>query len=205
MSEDLDFTQSTQDDKPKYIKKRGVYALRVIEYVYSKDIEGYNKTPFVRFRVHDEESLEETNLTFWMPTATDHEKRKKLKQKLIRDFLSNLGCSIDTLTGRDLLDCAIGKACKVALREKERIFYGKIDKKPMVVSEMEYYYSGTMDKTLNVNESKMIYPLNATMREKFERELASWRAEHEQTDAQGNPDFAGQMNPVEEEDDDLPF
>lgn len=172
MSEDLDFT--SPEDQPKYLDKPGVYQLEVLTYLYSQDIEGYAKTPFVRFNTKDTASQLLTGFVLWMPTAKDSPARSDLKKKLLKEFLGNLGCQMGVLKGKDLLDCSIGKTCKVALRGKERVIYRKSDKKPIVVSDLDYYYSGTNDKPLTANESKMFSLLPADRRIKYNEELKTW-------------------------------
>ncbi len=197
MSEELDFTQ--EEKEKKYIDRKGVYLIRVLSYVNSKDKEGYNKTHFLKFRVHDEITLKEADLMFWMSKENDSQERKNLKRKLIKDFLTNLGCNIHELKGNDLFDCAIGKSCKVALREKERIYYRKKDQKPVIITQMDYYYSGKADATLNANESKMYFALTPAMTEKYEKELSEWNKQNGQpeTDISNTNDNSG--------DDDFPF
>ena len=177
--DDLDFTGEAQD---KYLELRGVYHIKVDEYRWSKDIEGYNKTPFVRFKVHDTTTKMLTSFVLWMPVDGEKPERTKIKRKLFKEFFENLGCNMigeGGLKGRDLLDCTIGKECKVALREKERVILLKKDGRPMVVSDLDYYYSGTVGKPLTCNESKMVLPLTPKMREDFESSLAAWKATNE--------------------------
>lgn len=203
--EDLDFTQDAET--PKYLSKKGVYKLKVNEYKWSKEIEGYNKTPFVRFMTEDVVSGGLTSFTLWFPTPKDNEKKAAIKKKIIKEFLENLGCNLSQQKGKELLDCSIGKICKVALREKERIIERKSDGKPMVVSDLDYYYSGEQDKPLKADESKMVLPITAAMKEDFEQRLAKWKQENEpnaQAPAQA-PSFEGSMGDNSGEDDDFPF
>lgn len=175
----LDFT-NMQNEK-KYLDKRGVYILQVEGYKWSSEIEGYNKTPFIRFICSDQASNKEVSFTFWMPKPGDPANRVEIKKKILGDYLKNLGLDTSTLKGKALLEAAIGKSCKVALREKERVIESKKSGKPMVVTDLDYYYSGTLDKPLNTNESKMIVPLTENMKKDFEERLAKWKSENEQS------------------------
>lgn len=206
MSDFLDFTQDEDTNKPKYLSKKGVYHIIVESYKWSQEIEGYNKTPFVRFNLKDKASEAITSITFWFATAKDSEKKASIKKKVLREFLTNLGCNLKNPNPKDLLDCTIAKDCKVALREKERVIRRKKDGKPMVVTDLDYYYSGTSDKPLEANESKMIFPLSAAMRANFEQELAEWNKANggqyndAQSAANAVADAFGASNDDEEED-----
>jgi hypothetical protein len=177
---DLDFT--TDASQSKYLSKRGVYLLEVTEYKWSNDIEGYNKTPFIRFITKDTAGAGITSFTLWMPTANDSQKKSDIKKKILKEFLDNLGCDLTKLKGKDLLDCTIGKSCKVALREKERVIRRKKDDKPMVVTDLDYYYSGAADKQLKTDESKMTFPLTEKMRQDFNVILQEWNTANGVTD-----------------------
>jgi hypothetical protein len=201
--EDLDFTQDNGVSKQnQYINNKGVYALRVLEYVNSQDKEGYNKTPFIKFKAEDTETSKQVWFTFWLPkNKTDMSEKAKTQRIMIKGFLTNLGCQIDVLKGKDLLNCSIGKVCKVALREKEIIWYRKADNKPTIGVELEYYCSTTMDKTIRVNESKMVFNLTPSKRMQYETNLAEWEKH--------NPDLVQKNlnvnNMAGTDDDDLPF
>jgi hypothetical protein len=205
MSDFLDFS-SEEQTKPKYLKQRGIYHIAVESYKWSQEIEGYNKTPFVRFNIKDKVSGGIASITFWFSTPNDSEKKAAIKKKVLRQFLTDLGCNLKNPNPKDLLDCTIGKECKVALREKERVIYGKTDGKPMVVTDLDFYYSGSADKPLQANDSKMVFPLSASMRAKFEQELAEWNKanggqyNNAQSAANAVADAFGTSNTDEEED-----
>lgn len=209
----LDFT-NMQNEK-KYLDKRGVYILQVEGYKWSNEIEGYNKTPFIRFICSDQASNKEVSFTFWMPKAGDSAKAVEIKKKILGDYLKNLGLDTATLKGKALLEAAIGKTSKVALREKERVIESKKSGKPMVVTDLDYYYSGTLDKPLNTNESKMIVPLRESAKKDFEERLAKWKSENEQSlpdtpNTAMQPDNSFDVGSFDtgistEEDDDFPF
>lgn len=174
----MDFDLSnvkTNNMNNNYLDKKGVYILKVESYKFSGDIEGYNKTPFVRFNCVEESSGRITSFTLWMPKPTDPPARSEIKKKIIKEFFENLGCDANSLKGKALLESAIGKSSKVALREKERVIESKTTGRPMVVSDLDYYYSGTLDKPLKTNESKMLVPLNDSQRKDFEERLAAWK------------------------------
>ena len=207
--DDLDFIQDEQTTQ--YIKRKGVYLIKVLEFENSKNKEGYNKTHFIKFKVEDEVTGNKTNLLFWMPKQGESPERTALKKKLIKEFLENLGCNLGQMKGDDLLACSVGKMCKVALREKERVYFGKQDGKPMIITEMDYYYSGKPDATLTANESKMFLPLTPTMRADYEAALAAWKKEHEPQTPQGDSGDTvsayGTFNNTSsaDDDDDFPF
>ena len=175
----LDFT-NMQNEK-KYLDKRGVYILQVEGYKWSNEIEGYNKTPFIRFICNDQASNKEVSFTFWLPKPGDSSKVLEIKKKIMGDYMKNLGLDTNSLKGKALLEAAIGKSCKVALREKERVIISKKTGRPMVVTDLDYYYSGTLDKPLNTNESKMIVHLKAEAKSQFEKDLAEWKKNNEQS------------------------
>jgi hypothetical protein len=171
--EDLDFTNETKQSE--YLERKGVYDLRVIEYKWSQDIEGYNKSPFVRFTLKDTVSGKKTTFTLWMPKQGEPKNKSDIKKKIMQEYFENLGCDIRVNKGRDLLDCSVGKNCKVALKEVERVIYGSKDGKPIVVTDLVYWYSGKTDKPLNANESKMFVPLSAIKKSEYDKELADWQ------------------------------
>jgi hypothetical protein len=202
--DNLDFTQDNNklSGADKYLNNRGIYSLRVVSYVNSQEIEGYNKTPYVKFSAHDEETLKEVSFTFWLPkNKTDSSSRAKTQRIMIKKYLKNLGCDIDTVKGKDLLNCAVGKCCKVALREKEIIWYRKSDKKPTIGTELEYHCSTPSDKTIKVEESKMLFTLTPTKRLEYTNVLAEWEKQ--------NPDLVQKNlninNMAGTDNDDLPF
>ena len=188
---DLDFTNMTE--KSKYLDKKGVYDLRVREYVWSQDKEGYNKTPFIRFIVEDVSGAGETSFTLWMPKQGEAKAKSDIKKKIMKEYFENLGCNITELKGRDLIDCAVGKSCKVALKAKERVIYGSKDGKPLVVTDLDYWYSGKSDEPLQANESKMFVPLTDTQRAEFDKELSAWMAKNGETNTASN-DFASKLS-----------
>tara|TARA_R100000900_G_C3306483_1_gene158863 strand:- start:106 stop:726 length:621 start_codon:yes stop_codon:yes gene_type:complete len=204
---DLDFTQ--EDKQSQYLESKGVYDLQVVEYKWSQDIEGYNKSPFVRFVVKDNVSNKQTSFTLWMPKDGESKQKSDIKKKIMKEYFENLGCNISANKGRDLLDCSIGKSCKVALKEVERVIYGSKDGKPIVVTDLNYWYSGASDKPLNANESKMFLPLNATQREKYDKDLSEWQSKNNQG-SNNSPNFTSNFNQVEDdkkevENEDWPF
>lgn len=204
---DLDFTQ--EQKQSEYLESKGVYDLEVTDYKWSQDIEGYNKSPFVRFMVKDKVSGKQTSFTLWMPKQGEAKAKSDIKKKIMKEYFENLGCNISANKGRDLLDCAIGKSCKVALKEKERVIYGSKDGKPIVVTDLDYWYSGASDKPLNANESKMFVPLNATQKAKYDAELAEWKKKNSVDDTPANNNFDANFGEVEsntqEDDNDWPF
>ena len=197
---DIDFT--TDQDK-QFLDRKGVYLINVLSYQMSSDLKNYSpsKTQFIKFRVHDTESLKETSLMFWLPKDSDPEKRVSLKRKLLKEFFTSLGCDLKGKKQKELLDDTIGRECKVALREKERVYIGKQDGKPILITELEYYYSGTKDKPLTAKEDKMFLPLTPQMRSDYEKKLAEW-----ENNNNSNPiaDAAQSMS-QENDTDDLPF
>lgn len=204
---DLDFTQ--EQKQSEYLESKGVYDLEVTDYKWSQDIEGYNKSPFVRFMVKDKVSGKQTSFTLWMPKQGEAKAKSDVKKKIMKEYFENLGCNISTNKGRDLLDCAVGKSCKVALKEKERVIYGSKDGKPIVVTDLDYWYSGASDKPLNANESKMFVPLNATQKAKYDAELAEWKKKNSVADTPANNNFDTNFGEIEsntqEDDNDWPF
>ena len=204
---DLDFTQ--EQKQSEYLESKGVYDLEVTDYKWSQDIEGYNKSPFVRFMVKDKVSGKQTSFTLWMPKQGEAKAKSDIKKKIMKEYFENLGCNISANKGRDLLDCAVGKSCKVALKEKERVIYGSKDGKPIVVTDLDYWYSGASDKPLNANESKMFVPLNATQKAKYDAELAEWKKKNSVDDTPANNNFDANFGEVEsntqEDDNDWPF
>lgn len=198
MSDDLDLGEEVQDE---YIKRRGVYLIAVDSYHDSATNADYKGTRYIKFNIHDEHSLAKTTLMFWTANEKDSEARAKLKKKMLRDFLTNLGCDMSEKSGRALLDSTVGRLCKVALREKEKIFYGKEDGKPKIIVDVEYYYSGNADVTLTANESKMFSPLPPGLKQKYDTELAAWN-EKNNASAQNDPI---QALTEEEDEKDMPF
>ena len=197
---DIDFT--TDQDK-QFLDRKGVYLINVLSYQMSSDLENYSpsKTQFIKFRVHDTESLKETSLMFWLPKDSDPEKRVSLKRKLLKEFFTSLGCDLKGKKQKELLDDTIGRECKVALREKERVYIGKQDGKPILITELEYYYSGTKDKPLTAKEDKMFLPLTPQMRSDYEKKLAEWESTNNSNPIADAADALSQ----EDDDDDLPF
>jgi hypothetical protein len=204
---DLDFTQ--EQKQSEYLESKGVYDLQVTDYKWSQDIEGYNKSPFVRFMVKDNVSNKQASFTLWMPKQGEAKAKSDIKKKIMKEYFENLGCNITTNKGRDLLDCAVGKSCKVALKEVERVIYGSKDGKPIVVTDLNYWYSGASDKPLNANESKMFVPLNATQKAKYDAELAEWKSKNESNSQPATNNFGDNFGDIEsntqEDDNDWPF
>ena len=67
---------------------------------------------------------------------------------------------------------------KVALKERERVVTGSKDGKPLVVTEIDYWYSGKPGDTLKANESKMYLPLNEAQRQQYNADLTAWNQTH---------------------------
>lgn len=174
----LDFRDMKDEEKKEYnsewLKLRGVYLLKIMGNTYSGNIQGYSKTPFVKFDAIDSSTGKKCNLMFWMPTPNDSPDRAEVKKKVLRDFFANLGCDTKKLAGNDLLEDSINKEAKVALKEREIIYCKKETKEPMVVTQLEYYFSGKSNEKLTPKEEKMYVSLNEKQQKQFEAMKAEW-------------------------------
>lgn len=184
----------------EWLDVRGVYLLQVTGNKYQAHTEQYTSTPYVKFDTIDTVSGLKTRLMFWLPDDKCSEKAKEVRKSILNKFFISLGCN-KKLEGMELLDDSINKTAKVALKEVEKIYYKKDTKEPKVVTELEFYFSDTADKTLTPKEEKMYVPLNDTQRKKFDEAQAKWREETTKNDA-GVIDKPTVSKPT---DDDLPF
>jgi hypothetical protein len=201
--ENLDFTNMQEKKENTYIKLRGLYQLEIENYSSSSDIEGYNKTPFVKFFAKNVANQEITQLMFWLPKKETKENVREIQLKMIKEFFENLGCNTKELKGKALLDDTVGKSCKVVLKEVEKVITGKSNGKPMVVTNVEYYYSAPLSKSVEVNESKLVRQLTEEQRLAFNDKLNEWnKANQQQAVTQAQPE---QPNLTEEDMSDLPF
>lgn len=156
------------------INKLGVYLVKINGYKSSSDISGYNKSPFLKFECIDVATQKAGELMFWLPKENASLETNNIKLKILKEFMLNCGCDTEALKGNDLLNCAINKQVKVALKQRERMVMGSKDGKPLIVSEIDYWYSGKPEDALTVNESKMYLPLNEAQKQQYDALLLSW-------------------------------
>jgi len=156
------------------INKLGVYLLTILGYKSSASIDNYTGAPFIKFESVDKNSQQTLDLMFWMPRQGDGQDRIDLKNRILKLFLVSLGSDTEALRGTALLDSAINRSAKVAVKERERVVIGKKDGKPLIITEIDYWYSGNANEPLSVNESKMRLPLDEAAKAQYLQSLAAW-------------------------------
>jgi len=199
----MNFSQKTN-----YVRTKGIYLIEVMGYSLSSEIANYNKAPFIKFKCITEPKEEMVELMFWLARPTDSEIVSKIKKEKLDKFFEHLLGS-NTLKGKEVLEACVGKKCKVALKQKERLVI-KEGSKPMIYNDMELWYSGYQDKPLNADETKMFISLNDADRNKYLSEKSKWEKENykKESPVDKDLDFLDEKPKSKEFDvlkDDLPF
>ncbi len=157
-------------NKTNYLRKKGVYLIEVMGIQKSNEIPNYNKSPFIKFKCITEPDGAMVDLLFWTHKNGDSEVVKKIKSERINKFFEH--CNAKTSE----LDSIIGKKCKVALKQKERLVL-KEGNKPMIYNDLEFWYSGPVDKPLKADESKMMIELSEADKQKYISENSKYEKE----------------------------
>ena len=188
-----------------YLRKAGAYQIKVSKYKHG---ENDGKITYVLFYVEDTNTKGIAHCMFWMPREKDSDKATEVKKKILRDFLTNLKCDMD-LKGLELLDDAVGREAKVVFREKDKMIYGKKDGKPIIVKNLEYYYSNPTEKMTEPNHSKLLAELTDWERNKYEEELKKWKEENNAPEKEDidyvAPIKESKASTNKDDDDGLPF
>ena len=199
----MNFSQKTN-----YVRSKGVYLVEVMGYSLSSEIANYNKAPFIKFKCVTEPKEEMVELMFWLARPTDSEIVSKIKKEKLDKFFEHL-LGTHSLKGKEVLEACVGKKCKVALKQKERLVI-KEGSKPMIYNDMELWYSGFQDKPLNADETKMLVSLNEADRNKYISEKSKWEKENYKKDSSSDKDLdfltdAPVRSNTSNDNDDLPF
>lgn len=188
-------------NKTNYLRKKGVYLIEVMGIIKSNEIPNYNKSPFIKFKCITEPDGAMVDLLFWTHKNGDSEVVKKIKSERINKFFEHCNAKITEL------DTIIGKKCKVALKQKERLVI-KDGNKPMIYNDVEFWYSGPVDKPLKADESKMMIELSETDKQKYISETSKYEKEKNYSNKKDNDlDFLNETpsKKVVNDDFDLPF
>jgi len=154
------------------IEKAGGYQLKI-----TGQKQGVNKKGgvWILFDAVDTQSMEETKLMFGLANKeNDSKKAFEIKTKIWSEFVKNCGVDKQERPLDEILDDLMGKEVKCVLRLKEKVIFGKEDDKPMIVNNIEYYYSVSMDKQMQTNPDKLFTRLNDWENNFYEEKFKAW-------------------------------
>lgn len=189
------------------IEKPGGYQLRILG-----NKTGTNKKggQWVLLDAVDDQSGDDTKLMFGLPNeGVDSEKAFEIKTKIWNEFVENCGVNPKQEL-EDIVAELSGKQVKCVLRLKEKVIFGKEDGKPLIVKNIEYYYSSSMDKQLKFNHDKLDAKLTDWESNFYNTKLKEWEAANPQQSQPEQQDEGGMADiPMPsadpDDDDDLPF
>lgn len=186
------------------LEKPGGYQIRIIG-----NKSGVNKKggTWVLLSVVDSQTGDDTKIMFSLPNkGVDSDKAFEIKGKIWNEFVKNCGVNPEQDVD-DILSELNNKEVKAVLRLKDKVIFGNQDGKPLIVKNIEYYYSVAMDKQLTVNQEKLTAGLTQWEENFYQDKLNEWKKENEgaNTDSQQDESMPDIPVPSADDDDDLPF
>lgn len=186
-----------------YLRNPGAYHAKVTG---NKVGEDNGKITWVLFYVTDTNSGYKANCMFFMPRDKDSTKASTMKKKMLKDFLTNLGCDMD-LKGMDLINDSTNREAKIVFRSKEKMILGKKDGKPIVINNIEYYWSNPLNKLTEPNPSKLYAKMNDWETNRYNETLKEWEKKNGSTPIVKEKEDIDYTSTIKTEkvDDELPF
>lgn len=193
---------SDAETGPVYIKEPGVKLVTIKDYKLSEDNKDYKGNPYLEISFEDGTGAI-NNAKFYRTKDGDSEDAKRIKTKILKEFLVN--ANVDQSKIKDpkaYLNSIKGNKIKVFFRTEE---YVTVDKnnfnEPVIRDIVKYGWSSKENEEIYGNQSHLRKPLNSENMSKYEYQLEQWKKDNANRASAVKIDNES----PESESDDLPF
>jgi hypothetical protein len=187
-------TYKKKDEMPWV--KPGVYDCTIQNVLFSDDIDGYDKSPFIEFEVVTTLGTR-GRCRFWSVRESDKPSAKEFKSKMLKEFLVNAGVK-DFETPDAAIRAAVGRSLVVCFIKEE--YVGQQDGMPAIREAVKYRFSREKGAVVQF-KNEWNRPLSPEKRKEFV-ELSSSMSEAMQAMSEK---FDTEVISTSHDDEDLPF
>lgn len=125
--------------KVEYLRQPGAYKVTINGWTDDVHTENYNGSPFVEFTLYTVDG-KKSRARFWSPKAGDSERAVEFKNKLLKEFMLNVGVkSFDNM--EEAFNNCVGNTVNVCFTTREYITTNRDTGEPIVKTALDYKFS----------------------------------------------------------------
>lgn len=125
--------------KVEYLRQPGAYKVTINGWTDDVHTENYNGSPFVEFTLYTVDG-KKSRARFWSPKEGDSERAIEFKNKLLKEFMLNVGVkSFDDM--EDAFNKCVGNTVNVCFTTREYITTNRDTGEPIIKTALDYKFS----------------------------------------------------------------
>ena len=125
--------------KVEYLRQPGAYKVTINGWTDDVHTENYNGSPFVEFTLYTVDG-KKSRARFWSPKTGDSERAIEFKNKLLKEFMLNVGVkSFDDM--EDAFNKCVGNTVNVCFTTREYITTNRDTGEPVIKTALDYKFS----------------------------------------------------------------